>query len=284
MSYNNTALMETVNNFILPDADFSENFSNEDFAEDFDGLQVNFPRVKIPSGGMVSFEVPGDDPESPDSVKTIEGIIIYNHGASAYWPEGAEYDENVPPLCSSVDGKTGIGEPGGACAVCALNKYGTGVDAKGNPSKGKACKNMRQLYILRSGEYLPILLSLPPTSLRPFNDFMNMAFITRRRPTWSAIVQISLKRVENGSSPYSVACFRKLENITGEQLAQVKQYAESFREQVRMMNQQRAAFTESMSDSTAYDMDSGYQTIENGDHFSISGDETIDGDREDLPL
>ena len=81
MSYNNTALMETVNNFILPDADFSENFSNEDFAEDFDGLQVNFPRVKIPGGGAVSFEVPGDDPESPDSVKIIEGIIVYNHAA-----------------------------------------------------------------------------------------------------------------------------------------------------------------------------------------------------------
>lgn len=114
---------------------------------------------------------------------------------------------------------------------------------------------MRNLYILRSGEYLPLLLSLPPTSLKPFNEFMNTAFITRRRPTWSAIVQISLKRVDNGSSPYSIASFRKVANITGEQLAQVKQYADSFREQVRLMNQQRAALTESMSDTTVYDLE-----------------------------
>ena len=127
MSYNDTALMETVNNFILPDMMPEDNFSSEELAEDFDGLQVNFPRVKIPGGGAVSFEVPGDDPESPDSVKTIEGIIVYNHAAGAYWPEGAEYDDNVPPLCSSVDGKTGIGDPGGACALCALNKYGISI-------------------------------------------------------------------------------------------------------------------------------------------------------------
>ena len=278
MSYNDTALMEKANSFILPE----DSFTNEELSEDFDGLRVDFPRVKIPSGGAVSFEVPGDDPESPDSVKAIEGIIL--HGASAYWPEGAEYDDNVPPLCSSVDGKTGIGDPGGACAVCELNRYGTGVDAKGNPTKGKACKNMRHLYILRSGEYLPILLSLPPTSLRPFNDFMNMAFITRRRPTWSAIVQISLKRVENGSSPYSVASFRKVGNITGEQLAQVKQYAESFREQIRLINQQRAAFTENMSDATVCDMGNDYQTTEDGSHFSIVGDDAIDGERDYLPL
>ena len=68
MSYNDTALMETVNNFILPDMMPEDNFSSEELAEDFDGLQVNFPRVKIPAGGAVSFEVPGDDPESTDSV------------------------------------------------------------------------------------------------------------------------------------------------------------------------------------------------------------------------
>ena len=53
MSYNETALMENVKNFILPDTVPDDRFSNEELAEDFDGLQVNFPRVKIPSGGAV---------------------------------------------------------------------------------------------------------------------------------------------------------------------------------------------------------------------------------------
>ena len=192
MSYNNETAMVENKNITLP-AMLEGDFNSEDLADDFEGLQLSFQRIKIPGGGTLQFEIPGDDPENPDYAKTIEGVIVFNHSACAYWPEGSEYDDNVPPLCSSVDGKTGYGEPGGACAVCELNKYGT-------DGKGKACKNMRHLYILRDGEYMPILLSLPPTSLRPFNDFMNASFVTRRRPTYASVVQIGLKRVDNGSN------------------------------------------------------------------------------------
>ena len=152
MTYNTeNTLMET-KNFTLPEM-LEGDFSNEELADDYAGLQLSFQRVKIPGGGSLQFEIPGDDPENPDYAKTIEGVIIYNHQASAYWPEGSEYDDTVTPLCSSVDGITGCGTPGGSCAMCELNKYGTGTDSKGNPSKGKACKNMRHLYILRDGEY-----------------------------------------------------------------------------------------------------------------------------------
>ena len=150
MIYNNENALAEVKNFTLPTM-IESDFSNEDLSEDFDGLQMSFQRVKIPAGGALQFEIPGDDPENPEYEKTLRGVIIYNHQAGAYWPEGAEYDDNVAPLCSSVDGKLGIGTPGGACALCELNKFGT-------DGKGKACKNMRHLYILRSGEYIPILL------------------------------------------------------------------------------------------------------------------------------
>mgnify|MGYP001087720161 CR=1 FL=1 len=51
---------------------------------------------------------------------------------------------------------------------------------------------MRILYLLQDGDYIPLQLSLPPISLRPFNDFMNAAFVARRRPAWSSVVQIGL--------------------------------------------------------------------------------------------
>lgn len=73
-------------------------------------------------------------------------MILYNHASNAYWPEGKEYDDNEPPLCQSVDGKQGYGEPGGACATCILNRFGSSATGR-----GKACKNMRVLYLLRSG-------------------------------------------------------------------------------------------------------------------------------------
>lgn len=143
---------------------------------------------------------------------------------------------------------------------------------------------MRHLYILRSGEYIPILLSLPPTSIRPFSDFMNVSFVSRRRPAWSSVVEIGLKRVDNGSNTYSVATFRKLYDFSGEELAQVKQYADNFREQIKMMLQQRAADSETRTEAESmYDNDSRYSTMETGEHFAISGPGIIDGERESLP-
>lgn len=206
-------------------------------------------------------------------------MILYNHDTCAYWPEGSEYDDNVTPLCSSVDGKTGYGAPGGICATCALNQYGS-VE-KG---KGKACKNMRNLYILRSGEHMPMLLSLPPTSLRPYSDFITAAFATRRRPIYSGVVQIGLKRVDNGSNTYSVATFRLVQRFEGNDLLQIKQYADGFREQIKAMNQQRAMEAELGNNEPICDtVDSSYHSTDDGEHFCIT-EAPIDSDHEDLPL
>ena len=117
MTYNNeNAMMETKKDFILP-AMVEDDCISVDVSEDYEGLRLSFPRVKIPGGGSLQFEIPSDDPENPDYTKYIEGVILYNHDTCAYWPEGSEYDDNVTPLCSSVDGKTGYGAPGGVCAT-----------------------------------------------------------------------------------------------------------------------------------------------------------------------
>ena len=205
--------------FVLPTA-LESDFTSDDLADDMDGLQMTMQRVKIPGGGNLQFEIRGDDPDNPDYERKLVGVILHHHFANAYWPEGSEYDDNVPPFCQSFDGKQGYGEPGGVCAVCAFNQFGS--TASGS---GKACKNMRQIYLLRSGEYLPLQLSLPPTSLRPFNDFMNLAFVARRRPSYSAIIEIGLKRAESSGYTYSVATFRKVRDLDGEDLAAIKSYA-----------------------------------------------------------
>ncbi len=131
-----TALTENAN-FLLPTM-VEGDFSQEELSEDMDGMQMSFPRVKIPGGGVQQFELQTDDPENPDYVKTLEGVILYHHLNNAYWPEGSEYDDSTPPICSSTDGKLGIGTPGGVCATCAMNQYGTA--AKG---MGKACSATR---------------------------------------------------------------------------------------------------------------------------------------------
>lgn len=47
--------------------------------EELDGLgPIPFDTVKVPSGGGIAFEVPSDDPESPDSEKSLVGVIVYH--------------------------------------------------------------------------------------------------------------------------------------------------------------------------------------------------------------
>ena len=274
MSFQNNNAADAYQDFMLPTA-LDSDFSSEDLADDMDGLQLTMQRVKIPGGGNLQFEIRSDDPDNPDYERKLVGVILYHHLANAYWPEGSEYDDNVPPFCQSFDGKQGYGEPGGVCAACALNQFGSTANGS-----GKACKNMRQIYLLRSGEYLPLQLSLPPTSLRPFNDFMNLAFVARRRPSYSAIVEIGLKRAESGGYTYSVATFRKVRDLDGEDLAAIKSYVENFKEQIKTILDQRAENYK--SDVESLTGTAPLELADNGDHFSYPG--VIDGERDELPL
>ncbi len=275
---NNTMVNEALAErtaFIIPKVSDSK-FSSAELADDMDGLQLSFQRAKIPGGGVLQFELPGEDPENPDYVQTLEGVILFNHSANSYWPAGSEYDDNTPPQCQSVDGKVGYGDPGGICEACDYNKFGS--DPNGG---GKACKNMRVLYLLRSGEMMPIQLSLPPTSIRPFTTFVNSAFLLRGRRVCSGLVQIGLRKGASNGFTYSVATFKKLRDFEGEELAQVCAYADSFRDQIKQTLSERASQNEAQAGDGVERVSASRVMPDNGDHFAIGG--VIDGERDLLP-
>lgn len=238
-----TALME-LEQFQLPDTVAEMEFSSEELAEDMEGMQITFTRVKMPSGGAVVFEMPTENPDKPIYVETLRGIIVHHHNANAYWPDGESEDESVPPACSSNNGKVAVGIPGGLCDDCGLNEFNSGENGK-----GKACKNKRHIYLLRSGDYLPILLQLPPTSLNPYNKFYSQSFASRHRVSYGSIVEIGLKRMDNGNL-FSVATFRVIGDFSGPMLAAVKAYAEAFKEQIKPLLKQSSA--ESVMEPLAY--------------------------------
>ena len=53
-------------------------------------------------------------------------------------------------------------------------------------------------------------------------------------------MEIGLKRAESGGYTYSVATFRKVRDLDGEDLAAVKSYSMNFKEQVKTLLVQRA--------------------------------------------
>ena len=216
--------------FLLPFMVESE-FSQEDLAEDTAGMQINFPRVKMPSGGGLVFEVPTADPAKPEIVEKLRGIILYHHPKNAYWPNGLDEDESVPPECSSLDGKLGVGDPGTYCVDCPHNQWGSGKDGI-----GKACKNGFDLYLLRSGEAMPLLITIPPTSIKPFASFVT-SFTSRMRGTYGSIVEIGLSKAKSvGGIAYSMATFNLVEDFRGPELKSVIDYARNIRSQIKDMN------------------------------------------------
>ena len=178
--------------------------ANTDFtgsiAEELEGLDLTFDRIKIPAGGNITFEVPGEDGE-PEPVKEFSAVILYHH--PLFWYYTTKYTGgNNPPDCSSVDGKLGHGDPGGECANCPLNQYESAEEGK-----GKACKNRRLLYVLREGEVFPLMLSLPVGSIKEFTNFLKRS-LSRGYKSNAIVTRFSLKKATSSSGVvYSQAQF-----------------------------------------------------------------------------
>ena len=124
--------------------------------------------IKIPSGGKLAYEVQtGEDETDVDYMKEVEGVIIFTHRLNGYWPGAFGTDDNKVPACSSMDGKTAVWTDTGevrTCENCPLNQYGSDDNPNGT-GKGKACKNMRRIYLMMNGDPNFYLLTVPPPYL-----------------------------------------------------------------------------------------------------------------------
>ncbi|HNR80482.1 MAG TPA: hypothetical protein PKG85_09540, partial [Mesotoga infera] len=178
-------------------------------------------RVKIPAGGATAFEIPTLDGE--ESAKDIEGIIIYWKTARAYWPEKFN-GENNPPQCSSVDGEVGQGNPGGYCAKCPLAQFGSADNGK-----GQACKQMRQLFIVRENDILPLVLTLPPTSIKPAKQYF-MRLASKGIKYTHAVTRITLEKAKSGEGiTYSKAAFALVKQLEPAVCTKIDAFTESIR-------------------------------------------------------
>lgn len=191
-----------------------------DMTEDLAGLELTFDRIKIPAGGSTAFEIPDGDGEDTTMVKEIIGVILLHHPAYAYYTEKYAGGSN-PPDCGSFDGVTGHGNPGGSCASCPYNVFGSGE------GQSKACKNRRMIYILMEGELFPMVLSLPTGSLKEFTKYLKRQLSKGRRLN-QIVTRISLKKATSSSGiAYSQAVFTFDRVLTAEERTAMAQITES---------------------------------------------------------
>lgn len=197
-------------------------------------------KIKIPSGGGISYEVQGEDEGDAEPMKEIDGVIVFTHRLSGYWPGayGSGDDSNKPPVCSSMDGKTGLNTETGEvrnCDGCPYNEYGTAVDQQGNLSKGKACKNMRRLYILMDGDPNFYLLTVPPTSIRDVNKQLTK-ILTGGVPYTGLIVKLKLEKAKNANGvAYSKVAISKSGLLTPQAAAAIAGLRKDLKAQYQSM-------------------------------------------------
>ena len=99
-------------------------------------------------------------------------------GVAKSWYKDAYSSDCVElPDCFSSDGKVpdSLAEVKQArsCAECPKNVFGSGTDAAGNPSKGKACGDFKNLFVVEDGKLdeQVSVLRVPATSLKNLSSF-----------------------------------------------------------------------------------------------------------------
>ena len=187
---NNNELMAVENAGYMTEAiDLQELFS-----EELDGLRPTFDRIRVPAGGGLSFELPSDDPNSPDMMKEFSAVILYHYPSNSYYKEKFTGGNN-PPDCSSRDGKIGVVAETGECRECKncpMAKWGSGENG------GMACKQKRAMYLLREGELLPVVMTLSTGSLAEFTKYITR-LVTKGKRANGVVTKFSLKRAQNST-------------------------------------------------------------------------------------
>jgi len=188
-------------------------------SSELDGLPFSFNKIKIPSGGSLSFEIPTENENKPEIVTEFTGVILYHHAIRTYYRD--KYSgSSVPPNCSSGDGNIGTGNPGGNCKTCKYAQYGSGENG------GMACKTRRKIYILRKNELIPVIFELPTSSLYSLSNYISYLF-KGGKPSKNVITKFELKKAQNQNGiVFSQAVFSIERSLTPEEIAVINSFAE----------------------------------------------------------
>jgi hypothetical protein len=145
-------------------------------------------KVKNPSGGATAWGIEGSG--GIEYVTKLRGVILYMGPRRQLWESKGTVGSGERPVCSSNDNVKGrlrtnedksidvpqsildIAIPGngtGDCASCKFNEWGTGVDEKGNPTRGKRCQENHVMLFLRENDVLPLSMTVPTGSIGDFS-------------------------------------------------------------------------------------------------------------------
>lgn len=203
-------------NALATKQEFAVGTVTADFKKQLAGISLEIPQLKMPSAGALFFEI-DDEPR-----KELQGVIVAHGPRNVYFAN--DFDgSNAPPDCSSNDGVTGMKyknvdtETGEviytpcSCADCPMSAFGSGKNG------GKACKEKHQLYILLSGEIVPMSLLLPVSSCKSLNSYASKLF-AKGQFLNDVVTSFTLeKAVSKTNIAYSRIVLKKIRDLSPEE-------------------------------------------------------------------
>ena len=194
--------------------------AGSELSSELQGVRLKLQRVKVPAGGGLMFESPTENPDEPAMVREIVGVIVHNHQVNSYYRD--KYTGgNAAPDCASADGFNGIEFETGvirSCSGCPHGKFLKREDG----TRSCDCKKKRKLYLLREGEALPIVFTVPVASVKYFDTYASTVYSVGRKLPSQVVTRISLKKTQNQNGiVYSEAQFGKVRDLDADELAAV---------------------------------------------------------------
>jgi len=191
--------------------------------------EFDIPRITIAPG---AFKVP--TAKGTTLAEQIVGVVVYIRHVRAYYK--SKDQGNRPPDCSSKDCITGFGDPGGRCRPlvdlatgkvtdpgCPLAAFESATTPDGKQGKGQACKETKQLFVLRGDSLMPEILSIPPTSLTVARKFFN--WLGTRVAYPKALISITVANEKNAQGQeYGTAVFDYVRKLSTEEAQRTMQF------------------------------------------------------------
>lgn len=196
----------------------SLNDAAEEFASNrFPILSVKNGRFSIKRDGEKTLVMTDRD----EPATYVEVAILNLQKSKTYYADGWVEGSASPPDCSSDDGITPRADSPDmqctSCALCPQNAWGTGVNQKGEATKGKACSDVQRVAISRVDSMNdPMMLRVPPASLKNLAE-MSKALSKKGVPLNGVVVRIS-----PDTDAVGVLNFKPVDYLDPEQYATAK--------------------------------------------------------------
>ena len=183
-------------------------------ADALQGISTGFPpSIRIKRNGFRIVDGNGDEinlkPNDLAGGEYLDIVILAaKPGLNKVYYEAA-YDPNQvepsAPDCFSLDGVApdkSVNKPvNPTCGTCPMNAFGSGRNAAGQPTKGKACADSKILAVFRKGSVYSF--KIPPASLKNFGLYVKN-LTNRGVPLGNVITYVGFDE----DADYSVLQFR----------------------------------------------------------------------------